>query len=198
MQKQSFHGRFVKFAEGHHFVTLIINNRKRIFGDETLATLAQNTLTFYHKRGDYDLLGYVIMPDHIHFVCNTSKSISELVRDIKKYIARKMVEYLSRNNPMLLDTFGLPSPLKRKHTYQVWQQDFYDFNILSEDKLFEKLVYIYENPVRKGLCKEILEYKFSDAHRYFGSGDPNLPKKLRDPKLELDPLGSGRSLDLPK
>lgn len=127
-----------------------------------------------------ELLGYVVMPDHIHFICSTQKPISNIVRDIKKYIAKEVINYLTHNESELLSKFRRHNPGKRHHTYRIWQRDFYDFNILTEERFLEKLKYMYNNPLRKGLSENVLEYKFSDAVRYFGSGDfgsgdPKLP-----------------------
>lgn len=171
-----------KFPEGFHFVTLIINQRTPLFKDERFATIAREVLHFYQERGDYELIGYVIMPDHIHFVCDPIKNISETVRDIKKYIAKKVVEYFTQHDKELLSHFRKAEPAKRRHFYQIWQRDFYDFNIISQKKLNEKIRYMYENPLRQGLSTNVLAYPYSDAHRYFGSGDPNLPAKI-EPRL---------------
>ncbi len=91
-----------KYSEGYHFVTIVTNNRFPIFEIEYLAYISINTLNFYHRRKDLDLLGYVIMPDHIHFICSTQKSISNIVRDIKKYIAKEIINYLTHNDLELL------------------------------------------------------------------------------------------------
>lgn len=164
-----------RYNEGYHFVTLVVNSRIPIFQIEHLAYTSIDTLNFYYHRKDYDLLGYVVMPDHIHFLCATQRPISEIVRDIKKYIAKEAVAYLTQNRPELLGNFKMASPGKRGHVYQIWQKDFYDFNITSDSKFLEKLKYMYQNPLRKELCQNVLDYKFSDARRYFGSGDPKLP-----------------------
>jgi len=164
-----------KFPEGYHFITLVVSQRIPIFKFSSLARSAKQALEFYAKRGDYELHGFVVMPDHIHFVCDSQKPISEVVRDIKKYISKKAVQYLSGENSNLLNKLKLKEHRKRKHIHQIWQRDFYDFNIVTERKLQEKLRYMYENPLRRGLCNQIQDYEFSDVNRYFGSGDPNLP-----------------------
>jgi putative transposase len=191
-----------KFSEGYHFITLVVNQRIPIFEINSLARLAIKALEFYTKRGDYELHGFVIMPDHIHFICNPQKIVSEIIRDIKKYISKYAIQYLLDKNSTLLDKFKLKKPRKRKHVYQIWQSDFYDFNIMAERKFQEKLRYMYENPSRKGLCDQMQEYEFSDVNRYFGSGDPKLPTSIqlgssRFPESSPPP-GRGRSPDLPK
>ncbi len=104
-----------------------------------------------------------------------SPDLPSIIRDIKKFIAKEAADYLSGTDKAMLSGLRLPNPEKRAHTYQLWQPGYYDFNIMTERKLNEKLKYMYENPLRRGLCKSMLDYEFSDASRYFGSGDPNLP-----------------------
>ena len=184
-----------KYNEGYHFITMVTNKRVEIFKYKDIAKAAVNTLLFYEERGDFKLKGFIVMPDHIHMICESlgnnrspdlpsnnqpagsgrSPDLPDIIRDIKKYIAKKAIEYLLVWDKETLFKIQLPIPKKKGHTYQLWQPDYYDFNILSEKKLTEKLRYMYQNPLRKGLCNDIFQYEFSDIKRYFGSGDPKLP-----------------------
>ena len=164
-----------KYSEGYDFVTIVTNNRIKIFKYKEIARIAAKVISFYEERFDYRLIGFTIMPDHIHIICNPIKEISTIVRDIKKYIAKEAISYLPEVDRDMLLSIKMLSPKKKKHIYQFWQMDFYDFNILNEAKLNEKLKYMYENPVRKNLCNDIFDYEFSDIKKYFGSGDPKLP-----------------------
>lgn len=187
-----------KYEEGYHFVTMVTYQRAHLFKHAPVARKAAEAISFYEKRGDIELVGYVIMPDHIHMICRFNESqvgrpdstqnemekitgsrrspdLRSVMGDMRKYIAKEAVQYLSDNDTEMLLPLRLLQPKKRHHFYQIWQDDYYDFNILTEKKLLEKLKYLYENPIRKGLCGDILDYEFSDARRYFGingSGDP--------------------------
>lgn len=188
------HSKKTKYNEGYHFITIVTNKRVEVFKYKDTALIAINTMLFYEKRGDFSLKGYIIMPDHIHMICEfldsgksprpphvtqpvsgRSPDLPAIIRDIKKYIAKETVRTLITLDEEMLLTIRLTRQKKRRHTYQLWQPDYYDFNILTESKLNEKLKYMYENPLRKGLCDNAFDYEFSDAKRYFGSGDPKLP-----------------------
>ena len=186
------HSKKMKYSEGYHFITIVTNKRVEVFKYKDTALIAIKTILFYEKRGDFNLEGYIIMPDHIHMICdlpdnekpsetklplgsNRSPDLSGIIRDIKKYIAKETIRALVTLDKEMLLTIRLPKPKKRKHTYQLWEPDYYDFNILTDSKLNEKLKYMYENPLRKGLCDNPFDYEFSDVKRYFGSGDPKLP-----------------------
>lgn len=186
------HSKKIKHDEGYHFITMVTNKRVEAFKHEDIARIAINTILFYEKRGDFRLKGFIVMPDHIHMICELpdsekplevstssgsrkSPDLPTIIGDIKKYIAKQAIARLSSLDKNMLLNIQLPKPKKKRHIYQFWQPDYYDFNILTERKLDEKLRYMYENPLRKGLCENISDYQFSDFKRYFGSGDPKLP-----------------------
>jgi hypothetical protein len=225
------HSEKMKYSEGYHFITIVTNKRVEVFKYKDAALLAINTILFYEKGGDFNLMGYIIMPDHIHMICEYSHPASAsdrssdpsgiirsdsgrspdlpagpkagsgkspdlpkitqvrsgrapdlpgTIRDIKKYIAKEAIQILDSLDKRMLLALQLTAPKKRRHTYQLWQPGYYDFNILTERKLNEKLKYMYENPLRKGLCDNPFDYEFSDVKRYFGSGDPKLPRVWND------------------
>jgi REP element-mobilizing transposase RayT len=193
------HSKRMKYSEGYHFITIVTNKRVEVFKYKDTGLIAINTMLFYEKRGDFSLKGYIIMPDHIHMICEflgsfrlpsppevtqtgsgRSPDLPDIIRDIKKYISKETIHVLKTLDEDMLLTIRLSRQKKRRHTYQLWQPDYYDFNILTESKLNEKLKYMYENPLRKGLCDNPFDYEFSDVKRYFGSGDPKLPRLWDD------------------
>jgi hypothetical protein len=202
------HSKKTKYDEGFHFITMVTNQRVKAFRYKDTATKAVHSILFYERRGDFNLKGYIIMPDHIHMICEflgsarspglpairqtgsgrspsppditqtgsgRSPDLPSIIRDVKKYIAKETIRILITLDEEMLLSIRLSRQKKRGHTYQLWQPDYYDFNILADSKLDEKLKYMYENPLRKGLCDNPFDYEFSDVKRYFGSGDPKLP-----------------------
>jgi REP element-mobilizing transposase RayT len=160
---------------------MVTNKRIELFKYKDTALIAINTILFYEKRGDFNLNGYVVMPDHIHMICEflgsgRSPDLPAIIRDIKKYIAKETIEVLKSLDKRMLFGLQLTTPKKRRHTYQLWQPDYYDFNILTESKLNEKLKYMYENPLRKGLCDNPFDYEFSDLKGISGQETRNYYK----------------------
>lgn len=51
-----------------HFVTTNTYKGYAYFGNERLASVLKEELVFYVERYGFDLLGYVIMPDHFHLL----------------------------------------------------------------------------------------------------------------------------------
>ena len=96
----------------------------------------------------FDLRAAVVMPDHAHLLLTPLKnedgwdfSLPQIMHSIKGVSARKINLLLGRNGP-------------------VWQEEFFDHVLRSNDSLAEKADYICQNPVRGGLVKTESEYRW--------------------------------------
>jgi putative transposase len=49
---------------------------------------------------------------------------------------------------------------------RIWQPKYYAFHIYSQKKLQEKLIYTHENPVRAGLVRRAIDWRWSSARWY--------------------------------
>jgi putative transposase len=79
------------------------------------------------------------MPDHLHFFCITdetpgSASLSRFIGGFKQWTAKG-----------ILQGTGLPPPL--------WQKQFFDHVLRSDETYQSKWLYIWNNPVRAGLVR---------------------------------------------
>lgn len=60
-------------------------------------------------------------------------------------------------------------PHRRNWRYRIWQPGAgYDFNVYTEPKIQEKMVYIHANPIRVGLAETPEQYPWSSAAFYAG------------------------------
>lgn len=90
--------------------------------------------------------GAVVLPDHIHMVFTPLKDsegknfgLAEILGAIKGASAH-----------------GINRVLKRRG--KVWQTESFDHILRSEEKIREKVEYICQNPIRKGLIQTTDEY----------------------------------------
>ena len=47
-----------------------------------------------------------------------------------------------------------------------WQKRYYDFNVRNEQQFLEKLRYIHRNPVKRGLCASVEDWRWSSYLQY--------------------------------
>jgi REP element-mobilizing transposase RayT len=96
------------------------------------------------KRLGFLLCGYVIMPDHWHGLIATQYpvTISDCIRDIKSVSARRLNRQRQRRGP-------------------VWQHQFWDRFVRHAKEYSERLDYLHDNPVRKGLVARPQDWRWS-------------------------------------
>ncbi len=141
---------------------------RRLFNDPFCCGILLGDVSFYAKKLGFNVLGYVIMPDHFHMILwrdveeKPKLTVSQIMHDIKGRSAKRISNYLlsgrrgfyapsrKRQGMKALPTQDI---LYKRDAIKIWQPSFYDFNIYSDEKLGEKLNYIHWNPVRAGLCE---------------------------------------------
>ncbi|MFC2135828.1 transposase [Bacteroidota bacterium] len=166
----SLRGRSYLSDETFSFITTTIVNHYPIFNDEMFCDILLNNIKHYQEKYKFEILGYVIMPSHLHWIVNVNPikaTISDIMRDIKKYSAKQMIELLykmKRNKVLALFKHKAQNFLRQNH--KIWEQRFFD-EIIRNDKMFwAKLKYIHNNPVEANLVKRVEDYKYSSARNY--------------------------------
>jgi putative transposase len=128
------------------FITTKTINNYPFFTNPINAEIVVSTIYFGRKNNWFDLLAFVVMPDHLHLIiASKQKNISQSMHSIKSFSSKEINKINKRNG-------------------QVWQPSFRDFTIYTNELLFEKITYIHDNPVRKGLVSEATRYIFSSAN----------------------------------
>ncbi len=124
------------------------------------------------------------MPDHYHIVIDTLEKFDmiKIKEDMNKYISREIILDLKNDHPEILEKLQIETPRRighQQYQYRLFQKGRYDFEIATDIKLFEKLEYMHDNPVRANLVEKPEDYPFSSARNYIHE-DHSL--------IELDPL----------
>ena len=104
--------------------TTITLNREPLFENTELANEVLGAIFFGKRKQWYYLLSFVIMPDHIHLlIIPREKDISECMKSIKGFSARKINELIGRKG-------------------SIWQRSFYDYILDNEEKVLNRISYI--------------------------------------------------------
>ncbi len=123
----------------------------------------------------YQLNGYVIMPNHLHFIIHTphdSKSLNTRIGNGKRFLAYEIVRRLKQNNHHhileILSSDVKPNEKKIKKLHQVFIDSFDAREILSEQMMVQKINYMHYNPVSKkwNLAENFIDYLHSSAKFY--------------------------------
>jgi len=152
------------------FYTATILDWKKLLKPEKYKMILIESLQYLVKEERVILYGYVIMDNHIHLIWNPTKlySLKHTQLSFMKFTAQRIKRDLEINHPNVLAKFLVQL---KDRDYQFWQRNPLCVNLYDNDIIIEKLNYIHNNPVKAGLSKEDIDYRFSSAKFYKDLGD---------------------------
>lgn len=110
------------------FITFVTHNRISVFEKDSMKDLVCEFLDEARSSGDFFIFAYVVMPDHIHLVTDSSQKSSVILRYLKGISARRVIDYLKENEyQSSLEKLGHRT-LKDNWKYSLWQ---HQSNVLS-------------------------------------------------------------------
>lgn len=178
-----------------HFITCSCCRRLPFLASERRRDLFLRILREVRHRYDFALLGYVVMPEHIHLlISEPNVGTPSTVMQVLKQRVSRLLRRRKRNASSSQMRLWNDESLLRYSRF--WQRRFYDFNVWSPRKKNEKLNYMHFNPVRRGLVEHPKEWLWS-SYRFYSVGGPVLcpPNPEWKPvRLSRDPAGKTQIL----
>jgi len=156
--------------EGHvYYITTNIYKQLPIFIRPSFIILLYDSLNFYRHQYNFRLLGYVIMPDHVHLMLWPQKeaTVSDFMRDFKTFTAKRIIRQAQVEQKQdWLTHFEQAGKETGRSDNKVWQDSYWDLNLVSDKFLRQKLNYIHRNPLRSGLVDNPEDYPYSSYRSY--------------------------------
>jgi len=123
------------------------------------------------RRHGFYILGYVIMPSHVHLVLLPPAHIQlgRVIGEIKARSAGAILRQWRKNDVHRLEK--VTRLRNGKIQYSFWQSRCYDHNCRTPDTVREKINYCHMNPVRAGLVADPADWKWSSYRWYHGMDD---------------------------
>jgi putative transposase len=113
-----------------HFLTFSCHDRLPYLNVPASYRLFLKSLAATSQAYNFDLYGYVLMPEHVHLLTTEPavKLLATAIQALKVSVAKQSVQ---------------------RH---FWLPRYYDRNIRSLGERQDVLEYIHNNPVKRGLC----------------------------------------------
>jgi len=155
-------------ADQLHFITCSCYHRMPLLRSARSRDRILSVLEQTRKRYRFVVVGYVVMPEHIHLLLSEPEvgTPSTVMQVLKQRTARALLPKRKKSDPRQSNLFGETSARA-----PFWQTRFYDFNVRTEKKRVEKLRYMHGNPVRRGLVAEPEDWRWS-SDRFYLLGEP--------------------------
>jgi REP-associated tyrosine transposase len=165
-----------------HFITTSCYRRLPLLGTAWNRGLFVHVLEQVRRRYRFVLVGYVVMPEHVHLLVSEPErgDPSVVMQAIQQGVARRLLARLHRvENSQQLSLWSGPRERSR-----IWQPRFYDFVVFSDKKRVEKLRYMHRNPVKRGLVLQPEQWAWS-SYRHYAYGAVGAVVVNEPPRAEL-------------
>jgi putative transposase len=148
-----------------HFITCTCYRRLHLLGSARSRSVFAKILAEVQDRYGFQLVGYVVMPNHIHLLISepTKGTPSIVMQVLKQRVSRRLRGKKRRQSSGLLE---LPFKESCGSLRQFWQRRFHDFNVWSLKKKIEKLRYMHFNPVMRKLVRDPKDWPWSSYSLY--------------------------------
>ena len=129
-----------------HFITFSCHRREPYPATAYSRDTFLDSLELTRQRYNFDILGYVVMPEHVHLLIGEPEDraipLSKALQSLKLSVSKRLTQ-----RPF-------------------WQTRYYDFNVLTRDKRVEKLKYMHRNPVTRELVPRPEDWPWSSYSHY--------------------------------
>ncbi|MBI5886213.1 MAG: transposase [Deltaproteobacteria bacterium] len=132
-------------GEYTYFITMSTKNKVQRFCEWVIVAAMIDALKDAADVERFAVDAYCFMPDHIHLLLRGLNERAVLTRFIGRF----------------KQTGGYW--FKKRHGVSLWQVSFYDHVLRKDEALRDVALYIFNNPLRKGLVKDFKEYPFSGS-----------------------------------
>ena len=166
--------RTIHESQGIYFITFTCARWLKLFELTNSYDLVYNWFHYLAKQ-NHHIVGYTIMPDHVHALIafsNNVKSINTIIGNGKRFIAYELVKRLKKCQVHeILETLSSwvnTTDRKRNKQHEVFEPSF-DWKECNDETLVEqKLNYIHENACKgeERLVEKPDDYEHSSARFY--------------------------------
>ena len=169
---------------GHiHFWTISCHRRLGFLHHDATKQAIVCALKHLQSKHAICLIGYVIMPDHVHVLlyphaqgCDEPLDISTLLSAFKQHagfhVKAALRQYWQGHGILWTPALTEWATSDRKGK-RIWTTRGYDFNIDRHDTLLEKLDYCHKNPITRGLVERAEDWPWS-SYRFYEMDDDSI------------------------
>src|SRR5579864_5934884 len=153
------------YGRGHlHFITFSCYRRVPFLRSVRARNVFVQILGQVRDRYEFSLVGYVVMPDHVHLLIGEPNQAtpSTVIQVLKQRVSRR----LRRKKRAIAGQLNLNFECGEPSQPRMWQRRFYDFNVWSLKKRVEKLHYMHMNPLKRKLVDYPRDWPWSSFSFY--------------------------------
>jgi len=148
-----------------HCLTFSTFRRQPFFPGTQAADWFLHALADARQACPFHLFAYVIMPEHVHVVLQAFPGVAmrTILWRLKRPVTSAALDWVAQRRPDFLARMADLQP-SGKVAHRFWQRGGgYDRNLRTPSDVHEKIGYVHDNPVRRGLVKCAEDWPYSSA-----------------------------------
>ena len=161
-------------TEHAHFITATIVEWLPVFSSAACCDIVVRSLEFCREKKGLKIYGWVILDSHFHAIL-AALELSAILRDLKSFTAQQILAQVGREGrDWLLNQLAYYRAAHKQTAHQVWQEGSHPQAIMSDVMMEQKLEYLHNNPVKRGLVASPEHWRYSSAHEWLPGAQPVL------------------------
>ncbi len=150
------------------FITFCTHKRIPVLTNTSFRKVIVKCLEKVRESYELRLLGYVIMPEHVHLVVVPPKELKlgPVIGELKHISAKRIHELLHAKNGDLIKRLIVTR--NGRQQFALWQRRCFDHNCRSDESVWVKIEYCHNNPVTRELVARAEDWPWSSCGWYKG------------------------------
>ena len=159
-----------------HFITSTIIEWLPVFTTAACCDVLVRSFEHCRQHKGLRLHAWVILDNHFHAIVS-GPELADTIRDFKRFTARMILAQLqTEGREWLLNQLAYFRAAHRKAAaeHQVWQEGVHPQAIIDDEMMRQKLEYLHNNPVKRGMVASPEHWRYSSAHEWLDGTCPVL------------------------
>jgi len=158
-----------------HFITSTIIEWLPAFTTAACCDILIRSFQYCRENKGLKIHGWVILDSHFHAIVS-GPDPSRTIAALRKFTAHEILNQLKAEGREWLQNQLSYFCAAHKHAsaHQVWQEGVHPQSIAGDDMMLQKLEYLHNNPVKRGLVASPEHWRYSSAHEWLPGAIPVL------------------------
>ena len=154
-----------------HFITATIVEWLPIFSTAACCDILIRSLDHCRQHKGLKIHAYIILDTHFHAIL-AAPDLASTLRDLKSFTAKQLIAQAEKEGrDWLLNQLRYYRTAHKVTEFQVWQEGSHPEAIGTDEMMLQKLEYLHNNPVKRGLVASPEHWRYSSAHEWLDGAE---------------------------
>jgi REP element-mobilizing transposase RayT len=156
-----------------YFITSTIIEWLPVFTTSACCDVLVRSLLHCREHRQLQIHAWVIMENHFHAIVS-GPELPVTLGNLKRFTAHELLAQikLEKRNWLLNQLTYFRAAHKKLQEHQVWQEGVHPQQIDTDAMMEQKMDYIHNNPVMRGMVVGPEHWRYSSAHEWLSGGHP--------------------------